>query len=222
MPVIAGTGSNDIAYAKELTKFSCDIGADAMLVVTPYYNKATQNGLIKSFTEVADISTKPVILYNVPSRTGCNIQPKTCAVLAEHPNIAAIKEASGNISQIAEIAALTQGKLDIYSGNDDQIVPVMSLGGKGVISVLSNILPKETSQICKSYLSGDVKTSLFLQLKYLDLINALFAEVNPIPVKAATAKMGYGENALRLPLTQIEDAHADTLFALMRAAGIEI
>lgn len=222
VPVIAGTGSNDIAYAKELTKFSCDIGADAMLVVTPYYNKATQNGLIKSFTEVADISTKPVILYNVPSRTGCNIQPKTCAVLAEHPNIAAIKEASGNISQIAEIAALTQGKLDIYSGNDDQIVPVMSLGGKGVISVLSNILPKETSQICKSYLSGDVKTSLFLQLKYLDLINALFAEVNPIPVKAAAAKMGYGENALRLPLTQIEDAHADTLFALMRAAGIEI
>ena len=222
VPVIAGTGSNDIAYAKELTKFSCDIGADAMLVVTPYYNKATQNGLIRSFTEVADISTKPVILYNVPSRTGCNIQPKTCAVLAEHPNIAAIKEASGNISQIAEIAALTQGKLDIYSGNDDQIVPVMSLGGKGVISVLSNILPKETSQICKSYLSGDVKTSLFLQLKYIDLINALFAEVNPIPVKAATAKMGYGENALRLPLTQIEDAHADTLFALMRAAGIEI
>ena len=213
VPVIAGTGSNDIAYAKELTKFSCDIGADAMLVVTPYYNKATQNGLIKSFTEVADISTKPVILYNVPSRTGCNIQPKTCAVLAEHPNIAAIKEASGNISQIAEIAALTQGKLDIYSGNDDQIVTVMSLGGKGVISVLSNILPKETSQICKSYLSGDVKTSLFLQLKYLDLINALFAEVNPIPVKAAAAKMGYGENALRLPLTQIEDAHADTLFA---------
>ena len=222
VPVIAGTGSNDIAYAKELTKFSCDIGADAMLVVTPYYNKATQNGLIRSFTEVADISTKPVILYNVPSRTGCNIQPKTCAILAEHPNIAAIKEASGNISQIAEIAALTQGKLDIYSGNDDQIVPVMSLGGKGVISVLSNILPKETSQICKSYLSGDVKTSLFLQLKYLDLINALFAEVNPIPVKAAAAKMGYGENALRLPLTQIEDAHADTLFALMRAAGIEI
>ena len=132
VPVIAGTGSNDIAYAKELTKFSCDIGADAMLVVTPYYNKATQNGLIKSFTEVADISTKPVILYNVPSRTGCNIQPKTCAVLAEHPNIAAIKEASGNISQIAEIAALTQGKLDIYSGNDDQIVPIMSLGGLGV------------------------------------------------------------------------------------------
>ena len=222
VPVIAGTGSNDIEYAKELTKFSCDIGADAMLVVTPYYNKATQNGLIRSFTEVADISTKPVILYNVPSRTGCNIQPKTCAALAEHPNIAAIKEASGNISQIAEIAALTQGKLDIYSGNDDQIVPVMSLGGKGVISVLSNILPKETSQICKSYLSGDVKTSLFLQLKYLDLINALFAEVNPIPIKAATAKMGYGENALRLPLTQIEDAHADTLFTLMRAAGIEI
>lgn len=222
VPVIAGTGSNDIAYAKELTKFSCDIGADAMLVVTPYYNKATQNGLIRSFTEVADISTKPVILYNVPSRTGCNIQPKTCAALAEHPNIAAIKEASGNISQIAEIAALTQGKLDIYSGNDDQIVPVMSLGGKGVISVLSNILPKETSQICKSYWSGDVKTSLFLQLKYLDLINALFAEVNPIPIKAATAKMGYGENALRLPLTQIEDAHADTLFTLMRAAGIEI
>lgn len=221
VPVIAGTGSNDIAYAKELTEFACDAGADAMLVVTPYYNKATQNGLIKSFTEIADISTKPVILYNVPSRTGCNILPKTCAVLAEHPNIVAIKEASGNISQIAETAALTQGKLDIYSGNDDQIVPVMSLGGKGVISVLSNILPKETSKICKSYLSGDVKTSLSLQLKYLELINALFAEVNPIPVKAATAKMGYGENALRLPLTPIEEEHADRLFTLMKESGIK-
>lgn len=220
VPVIAGTGSNDIAYAKELTKFACDAGADAMLVVTPYYNKATQNGLMRSFTEIADISTKPIILYNVPSRTGCNIQPKTCAELAKHPNIAAIKEASGNISQVAEIAALTHGELDIYSGNDDQIVPIMSLGGKGVISVLSNLLPAETSKICKSYLEGDMQKSLSLQLKYIELINALFCEVNPIPVKAAMARLGFGENVLRLPLTPMESEHAERLYALMRENGL--
>ena len=143
VPVIAGTGSNDIAYAISLTKYACEVGADAMLLVTPYYNKATQNGLIKSFTAVADISTKPCILYNVPSRTGCNLKPETCAILANHPNIVAIKEASGDISQVAAISRLCGDKLDIYSGNDDQIVPVMSLGGKGVISVLSNLLPRE-------------------------------------------------------------------------------
>lgn len=220
VPVIAGTGSNDIAYALELTKFACDAGADAMLVVTPYYNKATQKGLIESFTAIADISTKPVILYNVPSRTGCNLLPETCAVLAEHKNIVAIKEASGNISQIAKLASLTKGKLDIYSGNDDQIVPVMSLGGKGVISVLSNILPKETSKMCHLYLDGKVAESLDMQLEYIDLIDALFCEVNPIPVKAATAKMGYGEDVLRLPLTSMEEKNREKLFELMKKAGI--
>ena len=218
VPVIAGTGSNDIAYALELTKFACDAGADAMLVVTPYYNKATQKGLIESFTAIADISTKPVILYNVPSRTGCNLLPETCAVLAEHKNIVAIKEASGNISQIAKLASLTKGKLDIYSGNDDQIVPVMSLGGKGVISVLSNILPKETSKMCHLYLDGKVAESLDMQLEYIDLIDALFCEVNPIPVKAATAKMGYGEDVLRLPLTSMEEKNREKLFELMKKA----
>ena len=220
VPVIAGTGSNDIAYAVDLTKFACEIGADAMLVVTPYYNKATQGGLIKSFNAVADASTKPVILYNVPSRTGCNITPETCAVLAEHENITAIKEASGNISQIAKIAQLCGDKLDIYSGNDDQIVPVMSLGGKGVISVLSNLLPAETSEICKSFLRGDVKKSLEMQLQYLELIDTLFCEVNPIPVKAAMAAMGFGENIIRLPLTPMEEKNEKKLIELMKQANI--
>lgn len=220
VPVIAGTGSNDIAYAISLTKYACEVGADAMLLVTPYYNKATQNGLIKSFTAVADASTKPCILYNVPSRTGCNLKPETCAVLAKHPNIVAIKEASGDISQVAAISRLCGDELDIYSGNDDQIVPVMSLGGKGVISVLSNLLPKETSQMCHAYLDGDCKTALDMQLKYLPLIDSLFCEVNPIPVKAAMAAMGYCDNYLRLPLTPMEDANEQRLLADMRNAGI--
>ena len=220
VPVIAGTGSNDVAYAIDLTRFACEAGADAMLLVTPYYNKATQKGLIASFTAVADVSTKPVILYNVPSRTGCNILPETAAILAEHPNIVAIKEASGNISQIAELAALTRGKLDIYSGNDDQIVPIMSLGGKGVISVLSNPMPHATSEICHKFLEGDVVGALDLQLKLLPLVNALFCEVNPIPVKAAMAAMGFGENSLRLPLTPMEKAHEDKLLALMREQNL--
>lgn len=222
VPVIAGTGSNDIAYAIDLTKYACEIGADAMLVVTPYYNKATQGGLIKSFTAVADASTKPIILYNVPSRTGCNITPETCAVLAQHENICAIKEASGNISQVAKIAQLTEGKLDIYSGNDDQIVPVLSLGGKGVISVLSNLLPKETSEMCASYLRGDVEKSLRMQLDYLELCDALFCEVNPIPVKAAMAAMGFGENYIRLPLTTMEKSNEAKLIELMKKAGIKL
>ena len=222
VPVIAGTGSNDTAYAIELTKFACDAGADAMLVVTPYYNKATQKGLIQSFTAIADASTKPVILYNVPSRTGCNIEPSTCADLAKHPNIVGIKEASGNISQIAKIASLVGDDMDIYSGNDDQIVPIMSLGGKGVISVLSNILPKETVKICDEYFAGNTKASADLQLKYLELIDALFCEVNPIPVKAATAAMGYGENYLRLPLTPMDEAKMHNMFRLMKECGIEI
>lgn len=217
IPVIAGTGSNDTAYAIELTKYACDAGADGVLLVTPYYNKATQNGLIKSFTAIADASTKPCILYNVPSRTGCNITPATCAVLAEHPMISAVKEASGNISQIAAIAAACGDKLDIYSGNDDQIVPILSLGGKGVISVLSNVMPRETVSICDRFFAGDVRGAAKLQLELLPLINALFSEVNPIPVKAALAAMGRCENSLRLPLTVMEDATREKLLAIMRS-----
>ena len=220
VPVIAGTGSNDIAYAIDLTKFSCEVGADAMLVVTPYYNKATQRGLYESFMAIANASTKPIILYNVPSRTGCNLLPATVAKLAEHPNIVAIKEACGNISQIAEVAALTRGKLDIYSGNDDQIVPVLSLGGKGVISVLSNLMPRATSEMCHKFMAGDVAGSAEMQLNLLDLVSALFCEVNPIPVKAAMAAMGYCENTLRLPLTTMEIENEKKLLALMREQNL--
>ncbi len=222
VPVIAGTGSNDAAYAVDLTKYACSIGADAMLVVTPYYNKATQNGLIKTFTTVADASSKPIILYNVPSRTGCNILPKTCAILAEHPNIVAIKEACGNISQIAETAALVKDNMDIYSGNDDQIVPILSLGGKGVISVLSNVFPAETSEMCKAFFRGEVEKSRNMQLDMLDLINALFCEVNPIPVKAAMSAMGFCENYLRLPLTPMEEEHKNSLLEIMRKHGLDV
>lgn len=222
VPIIAGTGSNDTDYAIDLTKFACEVGADAVLLVTPYYNKATQKGLIKSFEVVADAATKPCILYNVPSRTGCNIMPATMAELAEHPNIVGVKEASGNLSQIAEIAALTRGKLDIYSGNDDQVLPILSLGGKGVISVLSNILPKETSLMCKNFFNGNINEATKMQLDYLPLINALFCEVNPIPAKAACAAMGYGENFVRLPLTTMEEANEKKLLALMREAGLNV
>ena len=220
VPVIAGTGSNDTAYAIDLTKYACEVGADAMLLVTPYYNKATQNGLIKSFTAVADVSTKPIILYNVPSRTGCNLLPATAAILAEHPNIVAIKEASGNISQIAELAALTRGKLDIYSGNDDQIVPILALGGKGVISVLSNPMPKETHDICAKFFEGDLQGSLQMQLDLLPFIDALFCEVNPIPVKACMEAMGYCGEEIRLPLTPMEDAHKEKMLGIMKQLGL--
>ena len=220
VPVIAGTGSNDTDYAIDLTRFACEAGADAVLLVTPYYNKATQKGLIASFTAIADASTKPVILYNVPSRTGCNILPATAAILAEHPNIVAIKEACGNISQIAELAALTRGKLDIYSGNDDQIVPILSLGGVGVISVLANLMPRETSRICHDFFEGKVAESAKAQLDLLPLINTLFSEVNPIPVKAAMSAMGYGENSLRLPLTPMEEANEQKLLSLMREQNL--
>ncbi len=216
VPVIAGTGSNDTAYAIELTKYACEVGVDAILAVTPYYNKATQKGLIASFRAIADASTKPMILYNVPSRTGCNILPATAAALAEHPNIVAIKEASGNISQVAELAALTRGKLDIYSGNDDQIVPILSLGGIGVISVLSNPMPRATVEICEKFFAGDIAGSTKMQLDLLPYINALFCEVNPIPVKAAMAAMGYCENSLRLPLTPMESEHEEKMLAIMR------
>ncbi len=220
VPVIAGTGSNDTAYAIELTRYACEAGADAMLVVTPYYNKTTQSGLCKMFSAIADASTKPLILYNVPSRTGVNIEPATYAKLAEHENITAIKEANGNISKIVETAALVGDKLDIYSGNDDQIVPVLSMGGAGVISVLSNLLPHETSDICHRFLNGDICGAAKLQCEYLPLINALFSEVNPIPVKAAMSKMGFCENYLRMPLTEMEDAHAQVLYSIMRRHGL--
>ncbi|MDI9504977.1 MAG: 4-hydroxy-tetrahydrodipicolinate synthase [Candidatus Excrementavichristensenella sp.] len=222
VPVIAGTGSNDTAYAVNLTRYACEAGADAMLLVTPYYNKATQKGLVTSFSVIADASDKPCILYNVPTRTGCNILPETAAALAEHPNIVGIKEASGNISQIARLAALCGDKMDIYSGNDDEIVPILSLGGKGVISVMSNILPKETSRLCKCYFEGDTREATRLQLKYVPLVGALFCEVNPIPVKAALAAMGRCENALRLPLTPMEAKNVPPMLELMRAAGLAV
>ena len=220
VPVIAGTGSNDTAYANDLSKYACEVGADALLLVTPYYNKATQKGMYESFKATADLCDKPIILYNVPSRTGCNLLPETVAKLAEHPRIVAIKEASGNISQIAELAALAGDKIDIYSGNDDQIVPVLSLGGIGVISVLSNLMPRETSDICKKYLAGDTAGALKLQLDLLPLINNLFTEVNPIPVKAAMSAMGYGENSLRLPLTPMDEAKEAVLLGIMKGHGL--
>ncbi|MBQ7858672.1 MAG: 4-hydroxy-tetrahydrodipicolinate synthase [Faecalibacterium sp.] len=222
VPVIAGTGSNDTAYAIELTRYACEVGADAVLVVTPYYNKATQEGLYRSFTAIADASTKPVILYNVPSRTGCKISAATAARLAEHPMITGIKEASGDISHIVELASLVAGKLDIYSGNDDQIVPIMAMGGVGCISVLSNVIPSETVAISDAFFAGDIKTAAALQCKYLPLINALFCEVNPIPAKAATAAMGYGVNVLRLPLTPMEADHEAVLLQRMRDAGVQV
>ena len=220
VPMIAGTGSNDTAYAIDLTRFACDIGYDAMLVVTPYYNKATQKGLVKMYEAIADASTKPLVLYNVPSRTGVAIQPATYAALAEHPMIAAIKEANGDISKIAETMALVGDKLDLYSGNDDQIVPVLSLGGKGVISVLSNLIPAETSQMVKKFMAGDVRGAAKMQLDYLELINTLFCEVNPIPVKAAMNEMGFCSNDIRLPLTEMEDGNRAKLVALMKKHGI--
>ena len=220
VPVIAGTGSNCTEEAIGLTKFAAQAGADAALLVTPYYNKATQAGLVASFTAVADAADLPCVLYNVPGRTGCNIQPATVAKLAEHPMICAVKEASGNISQVAQIAALAGDKIDIYSGNDDQVVPIMALGGKGVISVLSNVAPAATVEMCRRMLAGDVAGARELQLKYLPLIDALFCEVNPIPVKAAMAAMGYGENSLRLPLTCMEPAHEERLLGCMRDLGI--
>ncbi len=215
VPAIAGTGSNDTAYAIELTKYACELGYDAMLVVTPYYNKATQKGLIKMFTAIADASTKPIILYNVPSRTGVDIAPSTYAALADHPMIQAIKEASGNLSKVAETAHLVGDKLDIYSGNDDQIIPILSLGGTGVISVLSNPMPKETSRMCHDFFEGKIEEARKVQLDLIPLINALFSEVNPIPAKAAMSAMGFCENYLRLPLTEMEEGHKAVLLKLM-------
>lgn len=220
VPIIAGTGSNDTDYAIDLTRYACSVGADAMLVVTPYYNKATQKGLIRMYSAIADASDKPLILYNVPSRTGVGIEPTTYLALADHPQISAIKEANGNISKIVETRALVGDRLDIYSGNDDEIVPILAAGGAGVISVLSNLLPRQTSELCKRFFAGDVAGSMEMQCAYLPLIRALFSEVNPIPVKAAMAAMGFCEDYLRLPLTPMEDAHRAVLLDLMRGHGL--
>jgi 4-hydroxy-tetrahydrodipicolinate synthase len=222
VPVVAGTGSNATDTAIYLSQEAEKYGADGLLLVTPYYNKATQKGLIAHFTAVAEAVNIPMILYNVPGRTGCNITPATVAALVKNvKNIVGIKEASGNIAQVAEIMQLTGGKIDLYSGNDDMIVPVMSLGGQGVISVLSNIAPKDTHDIVMKYLEGDVVGSRELQLKYFPLINALFCEVNPIPVKKAVNLMGFQVGDLRMPLSEMEPANAERLLKEMQAIGIK-
>ena len=222
VPVIAGTGTNNTEHVLRNTRAACEVGADAILVVTPYYNKATQNGLIKHFTTVADASTVPMIMYNVPGRTGCNLLPKTVAKLAEHPNIAAIKEATGNMAQMVEIMHLCGDKLDVYSGEDALTVPMMAMGGKGTISVLSNVVPKQAVAMTDACLAGDYAAAAKLQCDLLPLINALFSEVNPIPAKAATAAMGFGKEILRLPLTPMEDATRAVLFHEMRKQGIQV
>ena len=216
VPVIAGAGSNNTAHAVELSKKAQELGADGLLEVTPYYNKTSQKGLIAHFTAVADNVSIPVILYHVPSRTGMTMEPETCKVLSQHPNIQAVKEAGGNISHVARIASLCGDDLDIYSGNDDQTVPVLSLGGKGVISVLANIMPRETHEMCRLFLNGQEKESLGLQLDLLDLMNALFLDVNPVPVKAALSLMGMcGEN-YRLPLIRMSAADKAKLTETMK------
>ncbi len=223
IPVIAGTGSNCTESAVYLSVEAEKCGADGLLMVTPYYNKATQNGLKAHYKKVAESVNIPIILYNVPSRTGTRIAPQTVVDLCnEVPNIIGVKDATGDISEVAELMSLANGSVDLYSGNDDQIVPVLSLGGKGVISVLSNVLPQETHDICENYFNGDVTKSRELQLKYIALINALFSEVNPIPVKKAMNLMGMEVGSLRLPLTEMEDATAQKLAEEMKKVGIEV
>ena len=222
IPVIAGTGTNNTEHVLRNTREACRVGADAVLVVTPYYNKATQNGLIRHFYTVADASTVPVIVYNVPGRTGVNIQPKTLAALAEHPNIAAIKEASGNMAQMVEMAALCGDKVDIYSGEDALTVPMMAMGAKGTISVLSNVVPAQSVAMTDACLAGDYRTAAAWQCRLLPLVNALFSEVNPIPAKAATAALGFGEDVLRLPLTPMEEGTRAKLFEEMRKLGLNV
>ncbi len=222
VPVICGTGSNETDYAVELTKSACADGADAVLVVTPYYNKTTQNGLVAMYNTIADASTKPVILYNVPSRTGIGIAPETYVKLAEHPNIAAIKEANSDISKIVETFSLVGDKLDIYSGNDDQIVPILSMGGMGCISVLSNVIPAQTVAITDKFFAGDVAGAAKLQCDFMPLVRSLFCESNPIPVKAAMAAMGFCENYLRLPLVPMEEDHYQVMIQRMRALGVNV
>lgn len=220
IPVIGGTGSNDTSTAIELTKSACEDGVDACLVVTPYYNKATQKGLIEMYKAIADASTKPIIMYNVPSRTGVNIEPSTYAELAGYPNIGAIKEANGIISKIVEAAGMIGDQLDMYSGNDDQVVPILSMGGTGVISVVSNVAPRRTVEMCDRFFAGDVAGAAEIQCELMPLIRALFCEVNPIPVKAAMAAMGYCDNYLRMPLCTMSETKEAEMLNIMRDMGI--
>ncbi len=220
IPVIAGCGTNNTEHVLDFTKAACDDGADAILAVTPYYNKATQGGLIAHYTAVADASEKPVIMYNVPSRTGCNMLPDTVAALAQHENICGIKEASGNMAQVVEILAKCGDKIDLYSGEDALTVPMMAMGGVGCISVLSNVMPKEASDMANKFFAGDLAGAAELQKRTLELVNALFCEVNPIPAKAAVAAMGFGTEHLRLPLTPMEPKNRERLFGEMRRLGV--
>lgn len=220
VPVIAGSGSNDTAYAVQMSVHAEKVGADALLCITPYYNKPTQKGLLANFTAIADTVTIPIILYNVPGRTGVNLAPETVAKLAEHRNICGVKEASGNIAQVAEIARLVPKDFAIYSGNDDMVVPLMSLGGVGVISVVANIAPKDTHDMAKAYLDGDVAKARDLQLKMKPLIDALFLETNPIPVKVAMNLLGEEVGHLRLPLTEMSESNTDRLKKELRAYGL--
>lgn len=220
IPVIAGTGCNNTEAAVKSSLEAEELGADGLLIVTPYYNKTSQSGLIRHYTTIAEKVSTPIILYNVPSRTGLNIKPETCLELSKHPNICAIKEASGNISQVAQIAALCKDNLNIYSGNDDQIVPVLSLGGIGVISVFSNICPSECHKIVKEYLEGNVVESKNLQLKYLELMNAMFCDVNPIPVKEAVNLIGYHAGNCRLPLDKLSEANQNHIEHIMKTYSL--
>ena len=223
IPVIAGTGSNDTAYALHLSNEAEKIGVDGLLMVTPYYNKATQAGLIAHYSAIAKEAKAPIIMYSVASRTGCNIEPATVAYLVKNvENIVGVKEASGNISQVAKIMALTDGEIDLYSGNDDQIVPLLSLGAKGVISVLSNVAPRETHEICEKFFAGDIEGSRELQLKAIPLIDQLFCEVNPIPVKKAMKLMGKDCGPLRMPMTELTPEHEKTLAQAMKDFGITL
>ena len=220
IPVIAGTGSNETAYAVELSQYAEEVGADAVLVVTPYYNKCTQRGLLAHYMAIADAINIPIVLYDVPSRTGVGITTETYVKLAKHPNIVAVKEANGDLSKILRLRAAVGDDLVVYSGNDDQIVPILSLGGQGVISVLSNVAPQETHDICQAYFDGDTEKAMKLQIQYTDLIDALFCEVNPIPVKVAMRKIGYAAGPLRMPLCEMEPEHEQQLEKALRNHGL--
>jgi 4-hydroxy-tetrahydrodipicolinate synthase len=220
VPVIAGTGANCTAHAIENTRMACEEGVDAVLVVTPYYNKATQSGLVAHFTAVADASSVPVILYNVPGRTGCNLLPATVKKLASHEKIVGVKEASGNMAQVVEIFQKCGDRLDVYSGEDGLVVPMLSMGGMGCISVLSNVVPKQSVEMCDKFFAGDVAGAAELQLELLELVNCLFCEVNPIPVKAAISAMGFGTEHLRLPLTPMEPKNRERLYAELKRLGV--
>ena len=222
VPVIAGAGTNNTEHVLDFTRSACDDGADAVLVVTPYYNKATQNGLIAHYSAVADASDRPVILYNVPSRTGCNLLPDTVNILADHPRIAAIKEASGNMAQVVEIFQKCGDRIDVYSGEDGMVVPMLAMGGMGCISVMSNVVPDLAVSMTNKFFAGDLAGAAAVQLQLLELVNCLFCEVNPIPVKAAISAMGFGKEHLRLPLTPMADANRARLYAAMAALGVKL